>query len=714
MKQEMQALGRVAISVMVSGGLGGALVACTPDHYLGYRALPRTDRAVSPQAATLIDQFGEEEVEILQPTRLYNPADKNDEGITRPDVHLVGYRLRTLTPHVPQTVDVTNQFGTLRLTTRRPDSLLVPSTKAIGDEPLFSISSGDDLLRSIDSTDGSTLTSVTITLGGATVEAGTGLARHPLTDELFALLKISGQNGRELVTLDPSTGVATPIGDTGHKFAGISFDSKGTLYGVVGDAGDFEEPNPETLFTLSTVDATPTLVTALGDGDDGEVIAFNPTDGLLYHGSGLGAPFFQTIDPSSLAIVNLRPSGFDYDELTALVFRNGSFLAVDLFGNDFLSITNRGRVTRLGSMDHRSKGLVGALRSNPNFPAGLLSISRDDNLLRFIDPRDGSTLDSLPIELAGVTVIGGTGLARHPLTGAFFALLRIEDALGEEQFGRELVSIDFFAGITRIGDTSHKFAGITFDSRGTLYGVVGDARNSEEPNPETLFTLSTVDATATLVTALGNGDDGEVIAFHPIDGLLYHGSGIGDLNVDQIFETVDPLTLAVANIPLSGFDPDELTALTFRTDRFLAADLSFQFLSITDDGLVTVLGAMDHQSKGLALFLSPEHVDHFKCYGVAHERFERGPVALLDQFRDGFREFTLQKPLELCTPVLKQVEGRAPEPIFNAQNHLLCYLLTPRADIDVDVSVNNQLGPEALRVFGEWELCVPSQKVVVD
>ncbi|MGK7874075.1 MAG: hypothetical protein AB4426_12405 [Xenococcaceae cyanobacterium] len=44
-------------------------------------------------------------------------------------------------------------------------------------------------------------------------------------------------------------------------------------------------------------DATPTFVTALGNGSDGEAIAFNPDDGLIYHWSGIDDDLLN--DPES-------------------------------------------------------------------------------------------------------------------------------------------------------------------------------------------------------------------------------------------------------------------------------------------------------------------------------------------------------------------------------------------------------------------------------
>ncbi len=83
---------------------------------------------------------------------------------------------------------------------------------------------GDDVLRTIDSADGSTVdASVTITLAGHTVRKATGLARHPQTGVLYALLRLEPAIAfPQLVTLDESTGVGTSVGNTNDDFAGIA------------------------------------------------------------------------------------------------------------------------------------------------------------------------------------------------------------------------------------------------------------------------------------------------------------------------------------------------------------------------------------------------------------------------------------------------------------------------------------------------------------
>jgi len=117
-------------------------------------------------------------------------------------------------------------------------NLFAPSAARAQGLPLYTISSFDAQIRTVDPLTGVTLTSVPITLAGRTVNGANGLAKHPVTGQLFAILQISGQSGRELVGLDPTTGVATDIGNTGHNFAGIAFrrDSQGAvkLFGIAG------------------------------------------------------------------------------------------------------------------------------------------------------------------------------------------------------------------------------------------------------------------------------------------------------------------------------------------------------------------------------------------------------------------------------------------------------------------------------------------------
>jgi FG-GAP-like repeat len=255
---------------------------------------------------------------------------------------------------------------------------------------LYSISSEDNLLRVVDPSTGDTISSVPITLAGRTVKVGNGLATHPVTRKLFALLTLDGQPGRQLVTINPATGVATSIGNTGDQFAGLAFNSSGTLFTVVGDKKNFSGgAPPETLFTLNTSNAIPSQMLILARGNDGEAIGFNPNDGLLYHASGndtggngcqpldssICVEIFESINPNTLAVTNIPISGNytpfsdNYFEAAALTHVSGNVLLLADINQNLYKITTAGVVTFVGSMDHVSKGLAFIAKSSGDFDA---------------------------------------------------------------------------------------------------------------------------------------------------------------------------------------------------------------------------------------------------------------------------------------------------------------------------------------------------------
>jgi hypothetical protein len=263
---------------------------------------------------------------------------------------------------------------------------------------LYSVSRDDDLLRVINPSTGSTISSVAITLTGKGVAFANGLATNPVTGELFALLKLDGQTGRQLVKIDPATGVATSIGDTGDQFAGLAFNSSGTLYAVVGDKKNTPGGGlpPETLFTLNTSNSTPTQVLVLGNGNDGEAIGFNPNDGLIYHASGndtggdgcaplnpmVCVEIFESVNPNTLAVTNIPLSGAyvpltdTYSEVAALTHLAGNTLLLTDIDSNLYTITTSGVLTLIGAMDHVAKGLAFVNAPSTSLVAAVLPSSR--------------------------------------------------------------------------------------------------------------------------------------------------------------------------------------------------------------------------------------------------------------------------------------------------------------------------------------------------
>ena len=220
----------------------------------------------------------------------------------------------------------------------------------------WSVSPLDDVLREIDLATGTTVSQVVMTLSGETISKTTGLTVHPQTGELWAIFKLNGQFGHELVKINPDTGVCTDVGNTGDKFAAIVFDDDGTLYGLTGNGAAIES----TLYTINTDNGSKTFLLALGNGTEGEALGYNPDDGMLYHTSGNGIPntheIFEPIDLDTLSITPIPLSGDDFSLTRTLTYDGkGAFYHS---GPPLYRITTNGVVTFLTTIDHITKGIV--------------------------------------------------------------------------------------------------------------------------------------------------------------------------------------------------------------------------------------------------------------------------------------------------------------------------------------------------------------------
>jgi hypothetical protein len=228
----------------------------------------------------------------------------------------------------------------------------------------------------------------------------------------------------------------------------------------------------------------------------------------------------------------------------------------------------------------------------------------DGSAIRQVDPTTGATISFFQWRLpAGTYGAYTTGLAAHPTTGEFFALVQSAPSPTGPICQHKLAKINPVTGAaTILGNTGACFASLAFHRNGTLYGVT----NSEGTELPSLFTLNTTNATPKLLISFGavSGSSGAVVggsglAFNPSDGLLYRSGRVGVS--DQIFQSINPNTLAVTDIPLSGSPTDEIIALTHSFENtLLGADVGNRLVSITTEGVRTLIGPMDHLARGLA------------------------------------------------------------------------------------------------------------------
>jgi hypothetical protein len=391
--------------------------------------------------------------------------------------------------------------------------------------PLYAVSSSNNTLWTIDPLTGQTLTSVTITLAGKTLEDANGLAQNPITGQLFAIFAVQGATGRELVTIVPGTGVATDVGNTGDSFAGITFATNGTLYGVTGDGAT----NRSTLYTLSTTTGAPTFVKALGSfgtGCNGEAISFNPVDGLIYHSSGTpSCQVFETINPSTLVSTKIPLSGDTVGEPIALAHWTGNFFLYSTLNSLYL-VTSTGQVhflTNTGAADTFYKGFVFA-GSAPTCPP-LAPLYGAANL----GPTGPSLFYSLDPTSGAPTLIGPIGFER--VGGMRFKFPATLFGSGSKQEGgvetQVLITINPCTGAgTLVGNTGMEALGFSNvsdisvrHSTGVLYANVG--------TPLNLGILNTSTGQYTNVGPLGLGSrNGNGMAFSQTD-TLFEADNIG-------------------------------------------------------------------------------------------------------------------------------------------------------------------------------------------
>jgi len=106
------------------------------DHYLGYK-VKETKHTDKFEKITVIlsDQFETDAVYIVEkPERLYNPVDKNGEGISDEITHLLGYKIKAPEDQPKfekRNVFTNNQFEPEDLEVKKENQLCVPSVKTL-------------------------------------------------------------------------------------------------------------------------------------------------------------------------------------------------------------------------------------------------------------------------------------------------------------------------------------------------------------------------------------------------------------------------------------------------------------------------------------------------------------------------------------------------------------------------------------------------------
>lgn len=266
-----------------------------------------------------------------------------------------------------------------------------------------------------------------------------------------------------------------------------------TAASLIGVTGERATPS-ETLYLLSTTDATASFQRQLGDGGPGEAIAFNPDDGLLYRVSGDGFSMprvYEAISGATGPVTSISLSGDGFEELAAMTWwaDQGVFLAIDRFGNGslnvpLLTLTTDGVASVVGDLEEVTKGL--AFVGSTLYTLDHRGNAPNPIRLRTRDPFTGSGLSAVNVTLPGSILVPtgnpedpfvnapisaltprSYGLAADPAQGTLYALLHVNvlnAALNlPESFHRALFTIDPATGnASYVGTPQDFFAGLAF------------------------------------------------------------------------------------------------------------------------------------------------------------------------------------------------------------------------------------------------------------
>lgn len=199
----------------------------------------------------------------------------------------------------------------------------------------------------------------------------------------------------------------------------------------------------------------------------------------------------------------------------------------------------------------------------------------------------------IPMNITGISssILSTHGLARHPVTGIFYAVV---GHIVAQANVRSLVCVDPETGNgVLIGGSAINVSGIAFDNAGILYAIGG----SNGPGANQLHTLNLTTGAATAVMSLPSGG-GKSLAYNYDDGLLYYKWHSG-------FAKINPGTATLTNIPLIATGVDEYVIDEYVAGLYYRGNGKFyinnwDWYQLTTSGAWTRLTAGPDWMKGLA------------------------------------------------------------------------------------------------------------------
>lgn len=241
-----------------------------------------------------------------------------------------------------------------------------------------------DSLWTVNRADNSIVKRLHPTIPAETIDAFNALATDPVTGDHYCVMNIDGDP--VLGTINIQTGICAYIGILNDNIKSLAFNANGTLFGLTGEAAMI----PEMIYYVNRSTAALTMYRAMGNGTDGEVLAYNHENDLFYHWSGTDPNVWERFDTSGSPLEDLLFSPDPESEITGALYEgNGNFITSTNDGSWMLWDTLGNIGSTLITFDGPVRGLVQEIHTSTITSSGPVAIC------------PGSSVD--------LTVTGGTG-----------------------------------------------------------------------------------------------------------------------------------------------------------------------------------------------------------------------------------------------------------------------------------------------------------------
>ena len=398
------------------------------------------------------------------------------------------------------------------------------------------------------------------------------LATPPALAATNVLYGTQGLSGDLLVTIDPSTGVATSVGSTGQSFSGLAVSpageifattrSTGVLYRLDAATGQASQVGPTgvlymdaiafdrdgnlwgidngTSSLLYSVDPGTGVVTPVGPvGTLLAGLAFDPIDGTAYASGAAGNDMIYKVDLTTGTANPIGSTGLGGATPDIGFDVHGNLFGVKGGGQSSNSLIAIDKTTGAGSVIGATViDIISGLGSQ-----AFLGLAQT-NVLYATQGGAGDQLVTIDPLTGVATPVGITGLHLSGL-----AVSPAGELLATTQASANLYRLDAATGDAYlVGSTGTSYLdAIAFDRGGHLWGINNDG-------PSTLFAIDPATAAASPI-----GETGAPwiagLAFDPNDGKAYASDGNG---LDGIYavSTVSGAATLIGNTGLGGSTPD--------------------------------------------------------------------------------------------------------------------------------------------------------------